>query len=198
VLLGALVAGVPTASAATTATCQLSGTQTFSPGLTLGTTEGQFAWAGATLSGCQGSASAPAGGTVTLGGTGPVVINGVRYQPPPAGDFSGSDCQFYEGRGTAIVQWAGGGVTVLDLNPGEVGTAFTEWVSGQDAGSIRLTRVDRDANGNKVVDTISTDTLKGAWVQGVEVAAPTGAAGCAGAGLTSVSFNGALTFATTS
>jgi hypothetical protein len=190
----ALVAAGGPAQAATGQGCQLSGTQTFSPGLTLGNNDTTYTWQG-TLGSCQGNAGALSSATVSIGE--PVQINGVKYLAPDPASASGANCDLVVSGGTAIVQWAGGGITVVGLTAD--GTGLTYSLSGTVVDTIRLTRVDRDANGNKVTDPISTTVFKGGHVNGLEQLAPTSAPGCASSdGLGSSSFSGALGFYTTS
>src|SRR2546423_12731750 len=101
-VVGTVVAGVPTAQAQGGGGCQLSGAATFAkPGLSNTAADFTYSFTG-TLSNCQSNESgAPTGGTVSAGTI--LAIKGVKYQEPvPTGNGS---CGEGTTAGAAIVAW---------------------------------------------------------------------------------------------
>lgn len=128
--------------------CQLDGTANFSKGL--GTTAQDFNYDfGGTLSNCNGT-FAEKGGKVSAGQ--PIVIGGVAYQPLDQPKGNGS-CASSTTSGTAFVAWDNGTFSAIGYDTS--GAAAAVALTGSfKSGSVTLTSVGVDANGNHTQTTV--------------------------------------------
>lgn len=199
VFLGAVCASAvalsaPVAVAAPdAAACSLDGQVRYSPGVT--TNEGFFTYTvDASLANCSGPSAVPTGGTISVGRA--LTINQIAYRAPAPAAASASCASFTDGsNGTAIVQWAGGGITVLSF--GVTGT-FAGAVNGSVIPSTTLTRVERKPDGSAIVDTIPTTRFPAYSLAGALVLNPsTDLPLCASSGVQNFAASGALALSTT-
>jgi hypothetical protein len=110
--VAALLAFVPTASAASGGGCELQGNASFTPGLNSSAQPFSYSFNG-NLTGCQSSeAGAPATGTVSAGEA--VTIGGQQFQEPVSSGNGG--CESSTTSGMAIVTWADGTKTIVQYS----------------------------------------------------------------------------------
>ena len=180
-----LVAAVP-ASAASGGFCQLSGTASFSPGLT--NTAANFTYSfGGSLSQCQSNVSgAPATGTVEAG---KVVTDpsGEQFQEPvPTGNGS---CANGTTQGTSISTWADGTTTVISYTTTAVTGAVN--LQGTVVPSVTLPAINPQI-GQPTSKTITSTRYAGQQVQGALTFQPADPTACSAAGVTSAAINGGV------
>jgi hypothetical protein len=191
-LLGSMgVAALATAPAAMATpgggVCQLDGSASFSKGLGTTPQDFQYSFSG-TLSGCQSSPGQPAvtGGDVSAGRT--ITIGGVTYQEP-IGTGNGS-CASSTTAGTAFVQWAGGGLTIVSYST--TGAAALVGLTGSVLDSITLPVVN-PAPGAPTTGTLTTTAFKGYSAGGPLAFEPPSPADCSTpTGVTVAGIQGAL------
>jgi hypothetical protein len=163
--------------------CQLQGTAKLSG---LNSTSKPFTYSfGGALSGCTGTAAAPATGTVSAGQV--VTILGVQYQEPiPSGTGS---CASSTTGGTAIATWADGTQTVISYTT--TGAAAAVQLQGKVAPSVTLTAVP-PATGTT---TVTTTRNSGESAGGVLAFQPPDPTACnTSAGVTTAGISGGVGF----
>jgi len=107
-----------------------------------------------TLDNCKGGSQSgpggPASGTISAGEN--VTINGVQYKSLGAATGNGG-CTGSSTAGTSIIQWTGGGVSVVDYKT--EGAAAAVALAGRfRSGTVALTRVQTGPNGEVLTDNI--------------------------------------------
>jgi hypothetical protein len=182
------------AGAASGGGCQLAGNASFSPGL--GTTSKAFSYSFAgTLSGCQSTvAGAPTSGAVEAGKsvtrtyTDPTTgaTHDVTYQEPVATGTGG--CSNSTTKGTAVVTWSDGSVSVLSYST--TGAAAAVNLSGSVVPSVTLTATNAQP-GDPATITIATTRYLGNSSQGVLAFEPPDPTACnTPAGVTTAGISG--------
>jgi hypothetical protein len=173
--------------------CQLDGTAAFTKGLTTTAQDFGYSFTG-TLSSCNASPSqpAPSGGTVTAGRQ--ITVGGVTYQEPtPTGNGS---CSSSTTSGLAIVQWNGGGLTIVNYTTSGALAAVT--LQGSVVDSVTLPIVN-PVVGGPTTGTLTTDTYKGYGSAGGLVFEPPDPTACnTAAGVTTAGIQGQLGLGTSS
>jgi hypothetical protein len=160
VVVAALLAFAPTASAASAGGCQLQGTASFTPGLNSSTQDFEYSFNG-NLSSCQSSeAGAPASGAVSAGEA--VTIGGQQFQEPVA--YGTGGCETSTTNGIAIVTWADGSKTVVQYST--TGAAAAVHLQGTVAPSVTLQAIN-PAPGQPTSTTVTTTRYGGASALGL-------------------------------
>jgi hypothetical protein len=179
------------AGAASGGGCQLDGNANFSPGLTNSTTTAfTYSFSGA-LTNCQSSdSSAPKSGTV---------VEGAQYTRTYTDPVTGvSHTVTYQllARGTGIVTWSDGTVSVLGYTT--TGAAAAVSLSGSVQPSVTLTAVDAQP-GDPTTITIATTRYAGNSSQGALAFQPPDPTACnTPAGVTAAGISGVVTLGSSS
>jgi hypothetical protein len=152
VLATAAIIATPASAATGDLACQLSGTTTFAPGLSFDNQLSYTSFDGR-LTNCQSDGSGPSSGTITAGEL--LTIGGAQYEEP-APDYSGTCAGGVSTGMFAIVQWDGGGTTVMFLATGGA-TAGSTAFGGHVRDRLRLEQVGHESD--PAYDTyVYTDT----------------------------------------
>jgi hypothetical protein len=191
-IIAAVVAGP--AGAASGGGCQLNGSASFAPGLGATSKAFSYSFAGA-LSGCQSTvAGAPTSGAVEAGKsvtrtyTDPTTgaTHTVTYQEPVSTGTGG--CSNSTTKGTAVVTWQDGSVSVLSYST--TGAAAAVNLSGSVVPSVTLTATNAQA-GDPTTITIATTRYLGNSSQGALAFQPPDPTACnTAAGVTTAGISG--------
>jgi hypothetical protein len=184
-ILAALVAAalVPSSAMAAGGGCKLDGDAAFSPGLSNTSQAFTYSFGGA-LTTCQSDVSgAPASGTVEAGKVVTDAATGEKFQEPLSTGTGG--CASSTTKGTAILRWADGTVTVIDYTTS--GAAAAVSLSGKVVPSVTLSAIN-PAAGQPTSMTIATTRYAGS-AQGT-LAFEADPTQCAGAGVSSAGITG--------
>lgn len=164
--------------------CKASGTAAVSPALTTAAQDFSYAFhADLTCAGTPGSGTAHVGERLTIGG--------IEYLAPAKAHGNGT-CASSTASGDAIVQWAGGGITIYHYD-----TTANSGLQGTVKPTIQLTRVEKDPQGNPIVNAINTTVFGDGYVYGLFSLTPASPADCT-TGVTAPAVNGGLCFLTAS
>jgi hypothetical protein len=174
--------------------CQLKGDASFSPGLGATSQAFTYSFAG-DLTGCQSTvAAAPTSGKVEAGKTvtrtytnaTTGVSHTVTYQEPIGTGTGG--CSNSTTKGTGIVTWSDGSISVLDYST--TGAAAAVNLSGSVVPSVTLTALNAQP-GDPTTITISTTRYVGYGSQGVLAFQPPDPTACnTPAGVTAAGISG--------
>lgn len=174
-----------TAGAATPAggSCVLSGTASFTPGLSTTSTNFSYSFGG-TLSNCESNNGAPSSGTESAGEV--ISYNGGSYQEPPATGNGG--CSNSTTSGISITKWADGSYTVVKYST--TGAAAAVSLQGSVIPSVTLNGVN-GTTGTATITTNEPSTPVGASALGELTFGTTSPTDCT-TGLKSASINGTI------